>query len=120
MKVRELLNSKHLMNKTIKEVDYHFHLLCREIKDLEMLFPSIKGKSEDELVYFFLDIFDRCNSSSNNYDSNLDMEVTRFCLKTDKFGGNHEMDTFEDDYDFGRKNSDIYDDYIDSQSGMMR
>ena len=121
MKIVDLLRKRNLLTKEIYNINYHMDLLSCRIEDLEIKIPELKGKSEDELVVIIMDLFDKCNSLSPNYDSEVDLEMTRIGLKTDVFYGGHNRNKwlYDEDVCFGNE-SNFYDDYIDSQSGSKR
>ncbi len=119
MKIRELLKKQKLLTKKILLVNYHMNLLNCDVLELTNKIPALKDKSQEELSNFIVNIFNRCDQDSPNYDSKLDLEMTRFGMKTDMFIGGHckniwSYDTFSDDYyGFGDEVTSIYDDYID-------
>ena len=123
MKVRDLLNKQNLITKKIINIDYHMSLLRYDVDELKIRIPELKEKSEQEIIDFILDLYDKCDSTSPNYDAQFDEQITRMSLKADVFAGGHNHNiwnngTFHDDgFGFGSEPTSIYDDYVDSMSG---
>ena len=86
MKVKELLKKENMYDKSLSPIDYHMRLFYYDVSDLKNKFPELKNKNDQEVGQFILDIYDKCNSESPNYDSNFDMEITRMTLRTDVYG----------------------------------
>ena len=126
MKIAELLRKNNLITKEISIVNYHMNLLNCDVEELKIKIPELRDKSKEEIINYIIDIFDKCDQNSPNYDSDLDTEMTRLGMKTDVFNGGHcksmwKSDTFADDYyGFGNELTSIYDDYIDSTPNQKR
>ena len=120
MEVRNLLNKSKLITREIKNINFHINLLDFEIDELKYLFPEIKDKNNDEITEFVLMLFDKCNASSPNYDSNIDIKLTRYSFGTDKIHARNNNGIIQDENGYGDTYGDLYDHYVDMENGLKR
>ena len=120
MIIKDLLRKNNLLTKEISIVNYHMNLLNCDVEELKARIPKLRDKNDQEIINYIIDIFDKCDQNSANYDSKIDEEMTRIGMKTDVFYGRHcnskwNRDT-DDYYGFGNEITSEYDNYIDSMS----
>lgn len=126
MTVKDLLKKKDLITKEIINIDYHMEFLKCDIKELKEKMPELREKTDEDLAYYIVDMYHKANASSENYDPELDEEMTRIGLKTNDFHDGKKCNKwntgmFEDDgFGFGNTVTDLYDDYIDAENDRVR
>lgn len=113
IKVRELLKKYNSLTEEMEATDYHMRLLKDKINDLKIKIPELREKSEEEIVNYFIDVYQKCDASNPEYDLDLDIEMTRIGLRTDDFWGGHSHSTYCDDFGVGNPTTSLYDDYVD-------
>ena len=132
--VKTVLRKNNLYDENLGKIDYHMNILNSDAKRLiskisgEGIFADVEKLSELEKAKLLLKLIKKCDANSEEYDEDLDKEMTRFGLelndnisigKTPSKWNNGGM--FEDDgFGFGTEPTSIYDDYMDSESGFSR
>lgn len=122
IKVIDLLKKYNLYTKKILDINFHLNILNTEANLLVLRIKGIKDLEEKDLAVIILDMILKCDQTNPEYDQKLDLEMTRFGLKTDKFYGRHHHgpwvnETFEDDYfGFGTSPVKDYDDLVDLEN----
>lgn len=124
MTIEKLLKKEKLLTKKMIALDYNTQLLNEEVDTFFNLLinykylsqkPNLQGR---ELALYVAELVNRVNDMDNpNYDAKLNMEIVRYTNRTNIYKGPkfNELDEYETD-----RLTDIYDDYIDSQSGNMK
>lgn len=126
MQIVDLLRKNNKLTKEIKNINFHFNLLTCDLEYFKMKIPALRDKSNEEIANFVVEVFNKCDSSKEEYDYKLDEEMTRIGLRTDVFNGRYthnkwDEELFEDDnFGFGQEITSIYDDYIDSEGKGTR
>ena len=110
------------MTAQIRLVNIHLELLEQDVRKLVQLRPELRGKEEQELLEYIVDLFDKCDAESPNYNYGIDQKTTRICLETDNFN-TCRSDRFCDDTGIPANNAgggdtpgDGYDKYIDLEN----
>lgn len=130
MIVRELLVKYKLFNSKIEAIAYHLSILNQPVKYMvERLtslgyFESGKKYTEEEKAIIICDVINKCDINSDDYNSKLDENIVRICLKTNKFPKRSKSSHMEDDGNEVSVTS-ILDDYNDSlydleQKGIIK
>ena len=131
MSIRSLLKKYSLMDKKIESINYHTKILgCNEKDVFESLYnkkliPDYKDLNEEQQAILALTLMNMSDSNSTDYNFDVDRELVSIGLNlTETIGSGHNRNKwdnglFEDDYfGFGRRATDMYDDYIDSMGDL--
>ena len=125
MTVRYLLKKHNALTKEISRIDYHMDLLNVSVNSLKRVIPELNGKTEEELVTAIEAIYRKCDSASPIYDSELDQQMVRLGLRTDKFPQSYPGKNIYGSLDsapeqgIGDEMTSVYDDYVDSDNDRM-
>ena len=101
-------------------------LLNVSIASLRRVLPELNGKTELEILAAIKAIYRKCDSSSPEYDSELDQQMVRLGLSTDKFPHSYPGKNIYGSLDsapeqgIGDEMTSVYDDFVDSESDRMQ
>ena len=86
-RVKTILSQNNIDNRDLYRIDYHMDILNSNAEDLinklasKGIISTTEDLSEPEMAQLLANLIKKCDIVSENYDRNLDVEMTKFGLK---------------------------------------
>lgn len=128
IKVNDILTKYNLLDKKLSALaGNHLNILKKDFDEFiaflkkENIIDISNCKTEKDFAEKIFEIIEKCDSTNSKYDDDIYMKIAKYGNHYIINGGhNHNIwanGMFEDDgFGLGKTNTDLYDDYIDSEN----